>query len=365
MRRKPAGSFDSQSVIAVQPPTGNAAIDNAAIKSAIAFCPAGGVVQLQTGTYAIIDATTTSSIAIAKQITLRGRGGAAWDWGSSSWITVGTRLTVDHATAVGISISGHGVHIENLDIRNTHSTAPTAGAAIQTVTGGGNNCHYGPDLTIRGFYNNLDIQAGTWWCVDETFFSSDFVNVGIKIQNVDFLDGGDFIISGNHVAGPTNSGQYAIQWLSGGGAKIHDAKINCHAGVTLNVGIYISLQDGVTTSDFNVGNCSIENCTWGILLAHLGPSNTGIFTNVVIHGNQFLTVGPDSTTAAIAIAPSATSKVAEVFVGGNVIHGGGGTQHGVRFTNIDNATHGPNVFKNCSGFASSGTNTNITSVGAG
>lgn len=365
MRRQPAGAFSSQSVIQVPPPTGNAAIDNAAIKAAIALCLTGGVVQLQAGTYAIIDATTTASIAVAKKLTLRGVGAATWDWDLQDTPTYGTRLTVDHATAVGISISVDGVHIENLYLQNIHSPSPSAGAAIQTVTGGGNNTHYGPDLWVRGFYNNIDHQAGGLWIMDESFFSLDFVNAGVKIQNVDLVDGGDFILSGNHYAGPTNSGQYAIQWLSGGGGKCHDLKVNIFGSATLSVAIYLALQDGVATSDFQLCNSSLENMTYGFLLQHLGPSNTGTFTHVTITGNEFLMVGTGGI--GIGILPASSSKVARVNILGNVIRNtGSGTTNGIKFANIDNASHGPNIFNGLSNsYLDGGGNTNITSVGNG
>ena len=357
---KAASPAANDDTVYVAAPTGVAATDNAAIAAAITACPAGGVVQLQAGTYAIIDSGTTSSLALSKQITLRGRGGA-----DILWTKTGTLLTVDHATADGISVSSHGVKLENFAIQNIHATAPTAGAGLKTVTGGGNSIRYGDNLSVRGFYYNVDHQAGSNWIMDPSFLSIDFVYCGLRIQNVDATDGGDMTVSGNFMTGPNNNSTTAIQWLTGGGFKGYGIKINNHNSKTCTVGISAELQDGVSTSDFLLSNSSIENCTWGFLLEHAGPLNTGTFGNVVISGNQFLTVGTDNTTAAVAVTAASAGKVSEVFVGGNVIHGGNISQMGVLFKNIDNATHGPNVYKNCSGFASSGTNTNITTVGAG
>lgn len=353
----PAANNDTVYVAA---PTGTASTDNAAIANAISACPTGGCVQLQAGTYAIIDAATTSSLAISKKITLRGQGGA-----DALWATYGTRLTVDHATAVGISISAHGIHIENLAVQNIHSTAPTAGAGIRTVTGGGNSTHYGPDLSVRGFYYNVDHQAGGEWFMDTSFFSYDFVYCGLRIQNVDNVDSGDAWISGQFVAGPVNNATACIQWLSGGGTKIIGAKLNTRNSKTCTIGIDMELQDGVGTSDFQVIGSSIENTNWGFLLEHAGPSNTGTFGNIVIQGCEFSTLGGASTQV-IAVAPATTSKVTSVNIGGNIILGTS-SQHGVEYKNINNATHGPNVFGTslAGAFQDGGGNTNITSVGAG
>ncbi len=126
----------------------------------------------------------------------------------------------------------------------------------------------------------------------------------------------------------------------------------------------MELQDGVATSDFIVSASSIENTNWGFLLEHAGPSNTGSFSNIIIQGCEFLTIGGGGTEV-IAVAPAATSKVSAVNIGGNVLCGGG-SQHGVNFAKIDNATHGPNVFVGVAGgYSDGGSNTNITSVGSG
>ena len=341
----------------VAAPTGVAATDNAAIAAAIAACPTGGVVQLQHGSYAGIDAVTTSNIAIAKKVTIRGRGGA-----DALWANYGTRITVDHATASCFSVSAHGVHFENLAIQNIHATAPTAGAGIETVSGGGNSTHYGPDLSIRGFYYNIDHQAGAEWFMDPSCFMYDFVYCGLRIQNVDSVDGGDMTVSGMFVAGPTNNATAAIQWLSGGGFKGYSIKTNVRGSATLTAGIDIELQDGVATSDFLLVNSSIENSKYGVLCEHKGPSNTGTFAHIVITGCQFFTNVTSAT--GIAIAPAVTGKLSRVYVGGNVLYNtGAGTSWGVEFQNIDVATHGPNVYARwTTSFKDNGGNTNIINM---
>ncbi len=353
--------------IQVAAPTGVAATDNAAIAAAITACPTGGVVQLQAGTYAIIDGTTTTSIAIAKKLTFRGRGGA-----DGAWATFGTLLTIDHATAVGISISGNGVHIENLAIQNIHVTAPTAGAGVRTVTGGGISTHYGPDLSIRGCYYNVDHQAGYEWFMDPSCFMYDFVYCGLRIQNVDLVDGGDMVVSGIFIAGPVNNSTACIQWLSGGGFKGYGIKCNTRGSASCVIGIDVELQDGVATGDFTLVGCSIENTNWGFLVEHVtGSSHTGVFENIIVSGCQFATVGGTSTNV-IAIGPAATNKVSNVNISGCIITGGI-HQNGIDFAKIDNASHGPNIFGGFppgggnlnSTYHDSGSNTNITSVGNG
>jgi hypothetical protein len=357
MRRQPAGAHSSRWLpyVLVEPPTGIAASDRAALQSALDTCPVGGVVQLQAGTYVL----GTSGVTISKTITLRGTGGA-----DALWANWGTRITMDSATATAIQVSSHGVNLEHFAVQNIHGSAPTAGAGIATVSGGGNSAHYGPNLSVRGFYYCIDHQAGGEWFMDMSVFCYDFVYCGLRIQNVDNVDSGDAWISGEFVAGPTNNATACIQWLSGGGTKLIGVKTNNRGGKTVTVGVSMELQDGEATGDFQMIGCSIENCSWGFLLEHAGPSNTGTFANIVIQGCEFLCVG-GVNTAAIAVIAAATSKVKNVNIGGNVIVSTSSSQYSIEFAKIDNATHGPNVFETGTGYHDAGSNTNITSVGAG
>jgi hypothetical protein len=353
-----ASTNPDPSVILVDVATGVAATDSAAIQAAIDACPSGGVVQLQTanGTPYRLGST---GLTIDHPLTLRGHGGA-----DALWANFGTLITFDSATGVAIEQSCHGVKYENFALQNVHATAPTAGAGIRTVTGGGNSTHYGPNLSVRGFYYCVDHQAGGEWFMDHSVFLYDFVYCGLRMQNVDNVDSGDSWVSGQFVAGPTNNATACIQWLTGGGTKIIGAKCNTRGGKTCTVGVSMELQDGATTGDFQLIGCSIENSNWGFLLEHAGPSNTGVFDNLIIQGCEFLCIG-GSGTHAIAVAAAVVSKVSQVNIGGNVIKSSSALQAGVRFVKIDNATHGPNVFKTNSGYSDGGSNTNITSVGAG
>ncbi len=342
-------------VILVPPPTGVSATDNANIAAAISACPAGGVVQLQAGTYAL--GTGSTGLTIGTPITLRGHGGA-----DALWANFGTLLTYDNATGVAISQTAHGVKYENLAIQNVHVGAPSAGAGIRTVSGGGNSTHYGPNLSIRGFYYNIDHVAGAEWVMDPSCFMYDFVYCGLRIQNVDLVDGGDMNVGGFFIAGPVNNATAGIQWLSGGGFKGTNIKINTRGSSTLTIGIDMELQDGVTTADFQVANSSIENVKYGFLLEHAGPSNTGVFTDITLTGNEFFTT--IAASVAIAIVPAATSKVARVTIVGNSIHNNGsGTTWGINFAKIDRAVHGANVIQGFSAnYQDGGSNTNIVSL---
>ncbi len=194
-------------------------------------------------------------------------------------------------------------------------------------------------------------------------FMYDFVFCGLRIQNVDNADSGDAFVSGEFVAGPTNNATACIQWLTGGGTKIVGAKINTRSGKTCTVGVSMELQDGASTGDFFLSACSIENTDWGFLCEHAGPSNTGTFYAIIIQGCEFASIG-GAGTSVIAVSPAATSKVKAVNIGGNVIIGGG-SQTGIRFDKIDNASHGPNVFDTVGTTFAGASNTNITSVGSG
>jgi len=351
------GIFSSYAVYDVMDPAYGAkgdgvTDDTAAIQAAINACPAGGVVRFRQGTYKI------TGLTISKGITLQGTGGA-----DAAWTNFGTLITMDSATGVAFTVSAHRCKFRDMAIQNVHATAPTAGAGIKVVSGGGDRTHYGPDLCVRGFFYNIDHQAGKEWTMDPSCFLYDFASIGLRIQNVDSVDGGDMMVSGNFYAGPVNNGDTAIEWLSGGGFKGYNLKVNTRGTATLNRGIALELQDGINTSDFQLCNSSIENCTWGVILEHIGVAHTGTFQNLTITGCEFETLGNSNLTATIAIAPSATGKVSLVNVCGNTIAGtGGNSQVGINFTNLDRASHGPNVFLNSAGFGDGGGNTNVTAV---
>lgn len=342
----------------VQAPTGVAATDNANIQAAINACPTGGIVQLQAGTYAI------TGLTISKQLTLRGTGGA-----DASWSSFGTRLTCASQTAVAIGVSGNGVHLCEFALQNTFAGTPTsASAGIQVTTGGGKGTHYGPYLSVRGFYINVDHQAGFEWTMDDSCFIYDFVHIGLRIQNVDLVDGGDMYVSGQFIAGPTNtSANAAITWLSGGGFRGSCIKINNRSGAGMLIGIDLVIVDGVSTGDFLLTNSSIENWTsYGILIESSGGLNTGTFRKVIINGCQFDPNLPGGGGHTIDIAPGATNQLSDVNVFGNVIRMYGGVSFGIQAQNTNLLSHGPNLFDNCgTNYNDAGGNTNVTSVGAG
>ncbi len=359
-------SSTNPSVVLVPPATGVAATDTAAIQDAITACPTGGIVQLaatDTSGYAL---TGSTPLTIGKALTLRGTGGANTGVPADVWAHFGTLLTYNNATGVAITISEHGVQLENFALENT-ATTPTAGAGIQTVTGGGNSTYYGPNLCVRGFYINIDHQAGGQWTMDPSVFLMDFAEIGLRIQNVDGGDYGDFVLSGMFYAGPNHTGvRSAIQWQSGGGGKCHSLKINNLSTATCQVGFEMLLQDGIATVDMSLVNSSIENVTdWCFLLQHGGVTHSGTFKNIMIYANEFQQSGSLSSQGVIAIAPASGSKVSAVNIGGNVLIAGGASAKGINLTNIANASHGPNVFVSGAGYFDGGGNSSITSVGNG
>jgi hypothetical protein len=285
--------------------------DTSAIQAALAAIPStGGVLYFPPGQYKYAGTTLT----LDRQITVEGDGGGT----EASSLTDSPALalsTIDSASATGtlFTVTANGCMFKNLELRNTSSTAPTAGAGI-AVTSGGDRTNY-QSISVNGFYINIDVQAGWMHNFDDCYIIAP-VLYGLKLRNVANPDYGDHsIINCQFLTAKSRAATSAIRIESGGGVKIVNSKINMMAYLAFPWvnGIDLSVASGVQTSDLLVSNCSIEGYSGNGIK---GTTASGAFWySILITGNQFGSASP--SLEAIKLTPTNAGEFNGVMITGN------------------------------------------------
>jgi hypothetical protein len=280
--------------------------DTTAIQAALAAIPAaGGVLYFPAGRYKYAGATLT----LDRLITVEGDGGNVQfvQLGPPVTATNGglaiTTIDFNSATGTLFTVTAHGCTFKNLGLRNTSSTTPSAGAGI-AVTAGGDRTLF-ENMTVDGFYINIDVQAGSAPVWENCFIVAP-VLYGIKLRNILVPDGGDDFVSNCYflAGGTSRTPTAAIRVESGGGLKVVNTKINtCPSPATPWVnGIDLAVVDGISTSDLLVSNCSIEFYSGTGIKGAIGTSQ---WANILITGNQF---NPSVSSSQPAVGLSAASS---------------------------------------------------------
>jgi hypothetical protein len=301
--------------------------DNVAIAAAITAIPStGGVLYFPPGTY-----KDSAGHTLSKPITVRGDGGTTGEITDNAI----SQINCTSATAVLFSVTSEGCSFQDISLKNTAGTTPTAGTAIRfsSTTGVGDLFRI-DNVKVWRFFDNIDIQSGQQWSIDHSYIIEP-VRYGVRVRDVNLQDGGDWSISNTTIIAYTAtqaSGSAGIRYESGSAGKITNVKIN---GATTNSKWFdngIDIVPAFGNLFLLVSNCSIENfATHGIsstdgMLAlqvnncqfgdnvspfkeaiNLAYSSTA-YQNVTITGNVFK--APSSTVyAAVALYHVTTGNV--------------------------------------------------------
>lgn len=226
--------------------------DSAAISSANAALTiaGGGVLYFPPGVY-----KTSGGFTLSVPCLVLGGGMGNID-GSGAV----TQINCTSATAVVFTTTTYVCKFQNIALKNTAGSTPSAGAGI-SVTGAylENKVDF-DSVSIYGFYNNFDIQVGAQWSAINCFGINP-VKYGLKVQNTVNIDAGDWsIVNCNFNAGLYDS-DAAIRVEGSGGGKIINTKINCAPpgdSHTFNHGIDVT-PSASGTGNVQITNCSIEN----------------------------------------------------------------------------------------------------------
>jgi hypothetical protein len=323
--------------------------DTGAIQAALAAIPlTGGVLYFPPGRYKYSGSTLT----LDRQITVEGDGGGT----EASSLTDSPALalsTIDSASATGtlFTVTANGCMFKNLELRNTSSTAPTAGAGI-AVTSNGDRTNY-QSISVNGFYINIDVQAGWMHNFDDCYIIAP-VLYGLKLRNIANPDYGDHsIINCQFLTAKSRAATSAIRIESGGGVKIVNSKINMMAYLAFpwGNGIDLAVASGVATSDLLVSNCSIEGYS---LNGIKGTTASGAnWFSILITGNQFGSAITGSL-AAINLAATNAGEFNGVTITGNWANFASSTHAMIEVSNCSNLTLTGNAQNSYAGLASIG-----------
>ena len=317
--------------------TGNGSTDDtSAISAAIAALPNPGVLYFPPGKY-----KTSGGFTISTPCVVLGAGGGGGNTlsyqGGGGEVGHISQITCTSQTAVLFTVSASGVQFVDLSLVNTYGGTPSAGAAIQTVAGGGDHIQY-LGLTIQGFYNNLDHQYGLEWMIDRCYIY-DPVNDGLRSQNLDAADEGEMTMSNCQFRQQTYAGGNAIEILQSGGHRIS----NClFFGNVTCFQTMIKVNLGTATSDLFISNCEFENFVAGIYIT--GTPSPSLF-NIIINGCELLD-GGHSAGQAIFI-----NHGSKIVVSNNLLIGHGQSDAAVVIQNSSHAVLVGNYWESFGSFS--------------
>jgi hypothetical protein len=335
--------------------TGNGTTDDTAAFNAAraALIAAGkGVFYMPAGRY-----LTSGGFNFTVPTLLKGDGSASYFDDN----VAATVILCNSATNSLFEITSVGCDFQDFYALCTAAT-PTAGAGIK-ITSNGDHIRYN-NVTVRGFYDDADIQDGAMWNMDGCYLVEP-VRYGLHIQHPDYSgDFGDWSISNTEILSGARDCDTAIYIQSGGGGKISNLKINGWyasppTGHAFDYGIYIGMNN-ITTSIFMLTNSSIENVVhdgFAVLTA-----GTGSYDYIIISGVQFGMYGSDGS--AINIEGASSGDINGVILSGVMMsNNGSSSAPAIRLTNCENVTIGAIVNRGFPSTISLTTCTNVFQMG--
>lgn len=283
----------------------------------------GGVVYLAPGAY---NWTTTKTFT--KPVTIIGCGCADQLMNAAITTVANNSTTLDCIAATVDPFQINDVHI-----KNTAGSAPTAGCGIHST--GHNGGHKLTNVTVQGFWNDIQIDnQGEWSHVSVTVYG--WVNWGYYIRNLISVDGGDMSLVNCFAIAATYNSAAAIRWESGGGLKITNLKINNRGSFFTGHGIDVEIAASATTSDFLLSNSSIENVTGSPIKMRNGSGGT--LPNVVIHGIQMANYS--TSLSPVDIVASSTGIFDRLILDDLNFTNGSSSVAAINLQNIDNVAIG-------------------------
>lgn len=316
--------------------------DTAAIDAAIAALPSsspGGVLYFPPGDYLTDGGHTLDKPCYV--IGAGGGGGQTLDYQPDALdIPFLSRILVDSTTAVLFTRS-ETVHFRDICFQNIASGTPSAGAAVVGATSGGNVTGSYVDVTIFGFYDNVNEPYGRDLLIDRCHLL-DAVRFNLAFQGVDTPDVGWLHLTNSFLYQVTQDCDAHVWIGSGGGIKV-TGNWFAGGGATYNgcadFGVYLDVQASVQTSDVIIANNHMENLK-GNCIKGTTPATAGSWRFIVISGNH---LAPYQTGSAYAIDFAADGQYdfRNITIVGNQMYGyrpsGGNRDYAIRLANVQDA----------------------------
>ncbi|HEY6244537.1 MAG TPA: glycosyl hydrolase family 28-related protein [Pyrinomonadaceae bacterium] len=251
--------------------------DTTAINSAIAALNAAGngTLYFPSGIYKVTSTLTT----ITANGSVRGDGMA-----QAQGLRSATSITCTSASATLFTVNNGTVKFQDLALINTSGGATSGSTGIKVISSGVSYPEYTKvdvdSVFISSFYINFDRQQGAAWKMSN-FNSHAPVSIGLRVNNTETPDAGDWAIEGSFFSAFTSDGvpSDATQILlaGSGGGKISDTK--------LIGGAYGIDATPASTSILAITNSSIELFTHnGIRITGPGWANVTI-SNIEMSAN--------------------------------------------------------------------------------
>lgn len=301
--------------------------DTSAINAAIAALngAGGGVLYFPTGNYKCAGALT----AIAALCTILGDGGSdallATAGSSASY------LQCTSATANFLTIAHSGCTMRGLAIQNTYAGTPTAGSGVLITAGDATRLY---DITIMGFYIDLDVQDGAeGYCAGCFFYAA--VKYALKLRHIDLPDAGDWGFVNCQFIASQHDADAALRWESGGGLRLIGCKMNARGSNKFFRGVDALFNSGVATSVFVCTGNSIENINDTCIRVEV--AGTGQFGLIAIDANELMQPFSSTNKPAIEILGTSTHPIYKVAVGGVVANAATNSAATVGLTYVDTA----------------------------
>jgi hypothetical protein len=217
------------------------------------------------------------------------------------WTDWGTRLFCPSDAVDMLEITGSNVTIRNIALENTYSGTPTSGSGI--LVSGGNpatgeypSCFLIDQVSLRGFYNNINITNAYQWEINN-IFSYKAAYAGVKIANTALPDGGDAKILNSYFQAMGRNGHAGIVQTSGGGLKLLGNKFNSSSDAATRIayGYYGDMTASASSILVVTGN-SFENYGYSAIKL-TGLPHLSIGTNQFSPYNSDYHAAPDAYPA--------------------------------------------------------------------
>lgn len=311
---------------------------SAAFTAMIAAMPSrGGQVVLGARDYLI-----NNSVVVNKPCIIGGKGG------NNVQFTNATTLIKSTANNIHVfEFAAPNITIKDLSIENIVGSTPASGSGIYVTNGNPGNGTIFPsgyrfrDISVRGFYDNINILNGYQWKMDGCLIYSP-VRYGMLVRNSALPDGGDACISNTDFYASVYNSSTGIRYESGGGLKMNNCKFNM--GVDGNKFQYFFFMNFQAHSvDLLINNCSFENALDQSIVIRTPNSNS--FANIIINGNQF---APSAATDNMIDMDGAGGLLEGVMISGNTFNAIYSSERAIRIANAKDVTIGYNNYRGAS-----------------
>ncbi len=235
-------------------------------------------------------------------------GGTSYD-SSSTNRPHGRIIEISANLPQSINIQSGGSVWQNLDLVLSSSATLTTGVGLN-VNADNVSLYNG---IFNGFWTTVSQNYSAYWTANHCVFGG--YQYGLVVRNLNTADAGDWGVDDCFFGGVSGS-HFASSGLliqSSGGIKITNSKWNVWIHKCVSVEI---LATSSNTSDFQMINNSLENYdSTGI---NIIANNSGVFSNIVINGNQ---IAPYTAhTTGININGTGATFLKGISLVGNVIY---------------------------------------------